>query len=412
MTNQRKKLFILASLLIVSTLFTQLFAQKTFIVGPSDVEDFIDHLFCEYGSEIGISEDAVEDFFKSINDPRYKVDNLCPTPDVGVVGSTPTSMIFDWADIPQAGGGYTHGDLNLDDGRTSVTKSPLSQAAYTGLDPNLYLFAFVSHCSQLKASKAYIIIAEKDIFFHQTQNPSFNFGCYCDGNPISLPGNSCGSLGTANSYSFPYVNSCPANKFWVSVKGQLGDEFYSSNVYFIHHETEEIDRLMVLSYCTPGGNPGRWQSFGDLENYVVVFSNEKVHVYIENPNLIVNSVTAFRCGCYYPGDDDIIIIDTPPADSKARNAEVEESFSPEFQLQASPNPFTDELWVKIDSPYDNSAQILLFDHSGRMITRVPHQDLSRGEQQLQIQTADLAPGLYHVQLRTDQGVLTQKVLKL
>ncbi|MEO0775547.1 MAG: T9SS type A sorting domain-containing protein [Bacteroidota bacterium] len=388
----------------------QLYAQKSFVVGPGEVGGFLDHLFCEYGGEIGVSQGAVELFFKSLSTERQKYGPACPTPDVSVTGSTANSIDFDWPDITEAGVGYVHASFNLDDGRSTVDKTGASQVSYTNLDPHLYLFIFITQCSETLASEAFIIIAEKDIFFHQSQNPAFNFLCYCDGSPISIPGDNCSNgLGTTNSYSFPYVNNCPANKFQLSVRGSIGEEQYSSNLFFIHHEDEDIDRIMVLSYCTPNGAPGRWRSFGDLDNYVVVFTNDRVHVYIENQHLVNPMVDAFRCGCYYPEGDEIIDTEVKNQD---RSGEVEDHPATDLQLRASPNPFTDELWITVDSPVATTAQLLLFDHSGRMITRAPLWNLSRGEQQIPLATADLAPGLYHIRLQTDQGVLQQKVIKL
>ena len=404
MKIQRKKVFILGIFVLANTFFVNLNAQASFVVNRGNLQAFTQHLLCEYGDDIQVSGGEIKDFFYKLPNFQQAVDPDCAYPKAEIIGSGPGSMRFDWGDVLGADNGYHYASFSLDNGQTRQQITPASRAAFTGLSNHLYLFAFISHCGANRYSKTFIIIGEKDILLTSIENPSFNLFCYCDGRPTSLPYKNC--IGTYSSYSFSYNNSCPANKYQVSVNGYIGDESYHSNVFFINNEVPSPDEILVLSYCTPHGNQGgHGQTFGDLNNYSVVFTANSLHVYINNEALQISSIEGYKCGCYYPDDDD-----GPYTNADTRNGDAAPYET--VQMQAFPNPFSDQLRVEIINTTTTPALLKVYDISGKEVAKINRQELAPGEHQFLIPTSNLPAGIYHLKVKTANQTLQQKILKI
>jgi len=69
----------------------------------------------------------------------------------------------------------------------------------------------------------------------------------------------------------------------------------------------------------------------------------------------------------------------------------------DLALNISPNPFTD--WVQVDCKASPIQSIFLYDATGRLLKTISGNDATS----VQIQTGDLPAGLYHLQVRSNDG---------
>lgn len=85
---------------------------------------------------------------------------------------------------------------------------------------------------------------------------------------------------------------------------------------------------------------------------------------------------------------------------------VKISFGKQSDIQVSPNPATNFITIRFNDAVVNSAQVLLFDLSGRMVKQ---QTISTTAPQF-ISLTGITKGLYHLKLVTDQQVITRKIV--
>ncbi|MEI6507601.1 MAG: T9SS type A sorting domain-containing protein, partial [Bacteroidota bacterium] len=82
-----------------------------------------------------------------------------------------------------------------------------------------------------------------------------------------------------------------------------------------------------------------------------------------------------------------------------------------LSMNARPNPFSDKLHVSITSSKDQSIAIRVTDIAGKLIAEQSEQILS-GSNEFELKNIDgLKPGMYFVQMISDEGVITEKVLR-
>jgi hypothetical protein len=100
-------------------------------------------------------------------------------------------------------------------------------------------------------------------------------------------------------------------------------------------------------------------------------------------------------------------------------ASTRQKFSRIIRLSASekpieisiPNPFTDKLITEINTPEPRLVRLNLIDNSGRLV-RSQQFALVNGNNQLQINTADLPRGLYTLQIQSAMNtIISKKLLK-
>ena len=100
-------------------------------------------------------------------------------------------------------------------------------------------------------------------------------------------------------------------------------------------------------------------------------------------------------------------------------ASTRQKFSRIIRLSASekpieisiPNPFTDKLITEINTPEPQLIRLNLIDNSGRLV-RSQQFALVNGNNQLQINTANLPRGLYTLQMQSAMNtIISKKLLK-
>jgi hypothetical protein len=71
----------------------------------------------------------------------------------------------------------------------------------------------------------------------------------------------------------------------------------------------------------------------------------------------------------------------------------------DIKLQLYPNPAKDIVYLEIDSNMSNILEINLMDMLGRNLSTIDKSEIQSGTNRFEIKTADLAPGLYNVQVK-------------
>ncbi|MFA6152866.1 MAG: T9SS type A sorting domain-containing protein [Chitinophagaceae bacterium] len=74
-----------------------------------------------------------------------------------------------------------------------------------------------------------------------------------------------------------------------------------------------------------------------------------------------------------------------------------------------PNPANDKTEVKISLSQQETVSISVNDMSGRKIMDIPAQLLNKGMQKVEINTKALPAGMYQVQIKIGNTVITQKL---
>ncbi|OJW84562.1 MAG: hypothetical protein BGO69_07515 [Bacteroidetes bacterium 46-16] len=112
----------------------------------------------------------------------------------------------------------------------------------------------------------------------------------------------------------------------------------------------------------------------------------------------------FVFALYQPGDENIII-DSTVALNTATYYHGQQMFSPH------PNPASGQLVVKYYFEKDDAADISLLDISGRTVKKLAqNMRVSNGYHATTYTVADVPPGMYLLQLKTSQQILTKKLL--
>jgi hypothetical protein len=105
----------------------------------------------------------------------------------------------------------------------------------------------------------------------------------------------------------------------------------------------------------------------------------------------------------YDNDDDYLLNDTLMI--SVENTEIEES------VIIYPNPFTDQLNLTINSKVDRNVRIILTNVSGKQVFAA-NKELTEGENQFSINTYQLSPSLYILNIQGAQFSKAYPLVKL
>jgi len=162
---------------------------------------------------------------------------------------------------------------------------------------------------------------------------------------------------------------------------------------------------------SPGSNIVSY--IGDEGNFQVVFTAEAVHIYIMNPALYDVPVTGINCGCILdtdledPGDGDGNGNFSPGSGSKANNGT--NPFLSEISI--APNPFSDNVEIKLSNSKDQISGLQIYALDGRMIS-IDKGQWSREAATIRLDTHHLLPGVYTLVLEVNETRISQRILKL
>jgi hypothetical protein len=77
-------------------------------------------------------------------------------------------------------------------------------------------------------------------------------------------------------------------------------------------------------------------------------------------------------------------------------------------MKLTPNPATDEVWVRLNLTESEALRYAVRDVSGRLILEGDFGQVSEGEFAQRVEVGQLAAGMYQLEIRSDNGVRTQK----
>src|SRR6202008_5191906 len=79
-------------------------------------------------------------------------------------------------------------------------------------------------------------------------------------------------------------------------------------------------------------------------------------------------------------------------------------------LDASPNPFNDEIRFEIDLAHAGKVRLAIYDIMGRLVTELVNEKRDAGPMTKFWEAHDFATGIYFVRLETRMGSMTQKIM--
>ncbi len=82
----------------------------------------------------------------------------------------------------------------------------------------------------------------------------------------------------------------------------------------------------------------------------------------------------------------------------------------ELNFSVFPNPADNIAYINIDLPGTSNIRVGVLDQSGRMITNTPVQTYYKGNQTIKLNTNDIVPGLYIIQLKINDLVISNKLM--
>lgn len=78
------------------------------------------------------------------------------------------------------------------------------------------------------------------------------------------------------------------------------------------------------------------------------------------------------------------------------------------EVSLFPNPAHESTTVKFTLKENTAVSVLVFDAMGRVVTNVASQQLQKGTQSINVNTANLASGIYNLKIQTEAGSTTQR----
>lgn len=79
------------------------------------------------------------------------------------------------------------------------------------------------------------------------------------------------------------------------------------------------------------------------------------------------------------------------------------------QMIMFPNPATSNVNVAVNLAKASSVSVQMFDVMGRLVNEIPAQNMTAGDNKIQINTANLSAGVYSVRVQTETGSVTKQL---
>lgn len=83
----------------------------------------------------------------------------------------------------------------------------------------------------------------------------------------------------------------------------------------------------------------------------------------------------------------------------------------ENKISASPNPFSEKTTLEFYFPKNETASVLIYDITGKVVQELAMQNFSQGKNIFLIDMVEMKSGLYVVELKSNQGVKRIKLIK-
>ncbi|MFK7796632.1 MAG: T9SS type A sorting domain-containing protein [Aureispira sp.] len=83
----------------------------------------------------------------------------------------------------------------------------------------------------------------------------------------------------------------------------------------------------------------------------------------------------------------------------------------EFDIAVQPNPFERDLLIRYDLENNSDVQIKLYNQLGQCVYQQAYSEQASGQQQVFLHTPALTSGLYILQVETEEGTISKKLIK-
>lgn len=383
----------LMPLLLIGCLGTSfpLMAQEeafSFQVEENEMDWFVDHILCEF--DISISENTITDFLSSLLEDTTDPCDMIEPQDFG---STATTQTYKWFASAQAVD-YTLASIGLSDGVMAHHQTTNNFYTFDSLTAQQYLFVFLANCLD-GSSIANILIVDKDVYFQEEGYEEFAI-CGCRRQPLPLSPNS--SCPFYNTVTFPWLNNTDINKYRYNIAGTIGETIYEAEFWVLHNVATPIEEVNILS-CSDYFIDGEVNAIGDEENFQVIFSTIGVHIYLLNENLSFNEVSGVRCDGFTFDDGGLEYRKVMALEAGAEN-----------RLEVFPNPFFDQLSVKILPQYEGAVSLSLLAIDGTVVKNIKG-EMDESQDLLALEVATIPPGIYTLVYEVAGNRFVEKVLK-
>jgi hypothetical protein len=83
----------------------------------------------------------------------------------------------------------------------------------------------------------------------------------------------------------------------------------------------------------------------------------------------------------------------------------------EFEVAVQPNPFERDLLIQYELENSSDVQIKLYNQLGQCVYQQVYSQQASGQQQVFLHTPTLTSGLYILQVETEEGSISKKLIK-
>lgn len=378
-------------------------AEPLITLNQDNFQEVLQYLINVYGDQIDIPQSDLQSYLSQwVNNFA-----VCGIPDVLSSDETPTTLSFSWPEVDGASS-YTSGYLGLESGNSYQTQTSFSGLFVNGLQPELYLFTFYTHCG-LGRSETHIIIVEKDLVIMPT--PPEGSTCECIGEMENI------DFDNSEMPVVPLYWSQPCTGFaqyrldftgWQTPDDGIIPDLESFSLYTLHSASESAIALYTCDGETPISLVG--DSEADIirpdpnGNYEVTATDESIIVHFNNPEFNLNTAQVSLCGC---------------SESRRRNGPHnqegitnQKAVKKENHFQVVPNPFQHRFTVYNSNLDEAIRAIELFDINGRVIERFfNNADSGIGLRERPIDLSRHAAGIYYCRIQSESAVQVLSLVK-
>lgn len=209
-------------------------------------------------------------------------------------------------------------------------------------------------------------------------------------------------------YLIRFQNTGTDTAFSVVVTDTLSPKFDVNSIRIVdasHNYTADIDQGNILSFefiniMLPDSNVNEPASHGHI-----YFTIDLV------PGLPIGTEVSNTAHIYF--DFNAPIVTNTVENSIELPLIVPKIPKQIFGLKLYPNPTDENTQLDLDISESATVDLQLFDVNGRLISILKTNELMReGSYKIPIRTADLSPGVYFLNLSSDKGFITRRIVKM
>ena len=353
-------------------------AQGIYTVNSSNLSATVNDIFATHGTMIDQSYQNVYDF---LNNLLLGASSSCPPPSPAIQNMDTNTITFSWPTVPSANLYHlSYLKLNqLSAPNTAAFSTNATQMTIT-IPNGLTLFAFQSACLSGIKGSVKVIIVDKPAFI--------------------LPGlNQCNCEVQINEQFAVFSDEGTGLSLGYTHAGELG--VYKGSIEYISGQISQF--IIGVEYT------GEGLHIYSAPNCMLNVDNNSSLMYSIDPTTEeVLATLSFPYGFYLQpvaGNAGVIRI----SECVSMVGRVKENLSP-TTLSVTPNPASEIILIQVPI-IPESADLYLLDTHGRTL-RSKKLSPSPNTSSLQLNIADLNPGVYHILLETHQEKQQSRFIKI